>query len=66
MARLLYDKGIIEYIKAIELIRSRTDAVFMLAGSLDEETNLGIPAAQLEAWINKGLIEYKGFEKKQP
>ncbi|GAL87089.1 hypothetical protein MYP_4319 [Sporocytophaga myxococcoides] len=63
VARLLYDKGIIEYIKAIELIRSRTDAVFMLAGSLDEETKLGIPASQLEDWINKGLIEYKGFEK---
>ncbi len=63
MARLLYDKGIIEYIQAIELIKLRVDAVFMLAGSLDEETKLGIPAAQLEDWINKGLIEYKGFEK---
>jgi glycosyltransferase involved in cell wall biosynthesis len=63
MARLLYDKGIVEYIKAIELIKPRLDAIFMLAGSLDEETKLGIPAAQLEDWINRGIIEYKGFEK---
>jgi len=63
MARLLYDKGIIEYIEAIELIKPRVNAIFMLAGSLDEETKLGIPATELEDWINRGLIEYKGFEK---
>jgi glycosyltransferase involved in cell wall biosynthesis len=63
MARLLYDKGILEYIKAIEFIKPRTDAVFMLAGSLEDDRKLGIPAEQLEAWIHKGLIEYKGFEK---
>ncbi|WP_028980709.1 glycosyltransferase family 4 protein [Sporocytophaga myxococcoides] len=63
MARLLYDKGIIEYIKAIELIQARLDAIFMLAGGLDEESKLGIPASQLQDWINRGLIEYKGFEK---
>lgn len=63
MARLLYDKGIIEYIKAIELIKPRVDAVFMLAGSLDEESQLGIPNTQLQDWISRGLVEYKGFEK---
>lgn len=61
IARLLYDKGIREYIDAIRILKNKgVEARFQLLGYLDDTKNLGITQKQLDAWIKEGLIEYLG------
>lgn len=64
IARLLYDKGIREYIGAIRIIKNlNVRAHFQLMGSLDEQSSLGITQNELNGWIEEGLIEYIPFKK---
>jgi len=61
VARLLYDKGIREYIDAIRLLKQAgTQAVFQLLGAIETDQNLGVPKEQVEAWQAEGLITYLG------
>jgi glycosyltransferase involved in cell wall biosynthesis len=61
IARLLYDKGICEYIDAIKLLRkNHIEASFQILGKIEPEKSLGITEEQLNEWINEGLIEYLG------
>ncbi len=61
VARLLYDKGICEYIDAIRLMRSNyINAKFQILGKIESEKSLGITKSELDEWINEGLIEYLG------
>lgn len=60
IARLLYDKGIVEYIEAIRLLRKRGLLChFQLLGFKDKSSS-GIPETLLNEWIDSGLIEYLG------
>jgi glycosyltransferase involved in cell wall biosynthesis len=62
IARLLYDKGIKEYIEAIRIFKkSNQTACFQLMGALDKESTLGIPESELKKWKEDGLIEYIPF-----
>jgi glycosyltransferase involved in cell wall biosynthesis len=62
IARLLYDKGIKEYIEAIRLLKARNiKAIFQLMGALDEQSRLGIYREELNSWIEQKLIEYIPF-----
>ena len=64
IARLLYDKGVVEYIDAIKIIKSRNLAArFQIMGALDEQSSLGIPRATLDKWIKDDLVEYIPFQK---
>lgn len=61
VARLLYDKGITEYIGAIrQLKQAGVQARFLLLGGLEPNKGLGIGQEQLEEWIQEGLVEYLG------
>ncbi|EAY28880.1 glycosyltransferase family 4 protein [Microscilla marina] len=61
IARLIYDKGILEYIEAVKLLRAQgIDARFQLLGAIEEDANLGVPKKQLDTWIAEGLVEYLG------
>jgi glycosyltransferase involved in cell wall biosynthesis len=61
IARLIYDKGILEYIEAIKLLKAKgIDAKFQLLGAVEEDANLGVPKKQLDAWVTEGLVEYLG------
>lgn len=61
ISRLLYDKGILEYIKAIRLLREDgLRARFLLLGRINEEKGLGVTQKQVEKWEAEGLIEYLG------
>jgi glycosyltransferase involved in cell wall biosynthesis len=59
-ARLLREKGIVEYAKAAKLIkRGYPDTQFILLGSLD--TNPGtLSRAEIEAWAAEGVLEWPG------
>jgi len=67
IARLLRDKGIIEYIEAIKIIQAKYNNVqFQLLGALDEANQTAISSKELEAWIDKGLITYLGVSDDVP
>jgi glycosyltransferase involved in cell wall biosynthesis len=60
IARLLYDKGIVEYIEAIQSLKKRgIDAHFQLLGFKDNSSS-GIPEKLLNQWITSGLVDYLG------
>ncbi len=61
IARLLIDKGIVEYAEAARLLRQRgVRARFQLLGARDPQHRRGIPDATVDAWIDEGLIDYLG------
>lgn len=62
VSRILKDKGILEYIQAITILKSKgIKAKFQLLGLIEEATHTGISAQNVEEWKKDGLIEYLGF-----
>lgn len=60
VARLLYDKGIREFIAAARLIKQRyPNVVFRVAGGFDSNPN-AVSESELAAWVKEGCIEYLG------
>lgn len=61
VSRILFDKGILEYIEAIKILKARgIKAKFQLLGGKDPEHKRGIPLADIQEWISQGLVEYLG------
>ena len=60
-ARMLWSKGVGEFVGAAELLQQRgVSARFVLAGSPDDENPASVPATRLEAWQQDGLVEWWG------
>ncbi|MBF7683424.1 glycosyltransferase family 4 protein [Acinetobacter sp. B5B] len=60
IARLLRDKGIYEYMEAVQHIKKTyPDAVFHLVGWIDQNPE-AIHTSLLDDWIDEGLINYWG------
>ena len=61
-ARLLWDKGIAEFVEAVRLLhRTGIPARFVLAGRTDRGNPASIPEAQIKAWADEGLVEWWGW-----
>lgn len=61
IARMLWDKGIAEFIAAARIVRERySHAHFQLLGPLGVENRTAISEAQVQAWCDEGIIEYLG------
>lgn len=61
IARLLWDKGIGEYVEAARIVRSQVpSARFQLLGFLDVENRTAVSRPDVEGWVAEGLIEYLG------
>ncbi|MBU3015743.1 glycosyltransferase family 4 protein [Poseidonibacter lekithochrous] len=61
IARLVKDKGILEYIEAIKIIKEKyPDVKFKLLGSLYEANPTAVKEEELNKWIENGLIDYLG------
>jgi glycosyltransferase involved in cell wall biosynthesis len=61
ISRLIYDKGILEYIEAIDVLKKEgIDAKFQLLGPIDVKHKRGIPEEMIQTWIEKGQVEYLG------
>lgn len=61
IARMLYDKGLVEYVEAIKILKSQhVDAKFQLLGFTDFESKMGVTEKELNNWISEGYIEYLG------
>lgn len=66
VARLLRDKGVAEYIDAARILRaSHPDARFLLVGGLDDNP-AAIPRADVQSWVDEGLIEWPGHVAVEP
>lgn len=60
IARLLRDKGVVEYVQAAILVKARyPEARFILVGGLDPNP-AAISNEEIEAWVAAGAIEYWG------
>lgn len=65
-ARLLREKGIVEYAGAAELVKARYPTVrFVLLGGLDPNPG-SLSAAEVNAWVAQGLLEWPGHVAVKP
>jgi len=61
ISRLIIDKGVLEYIRAIENLKSKgVNARFQLLGNADPKHTRGIQVEMIAEWIKDGTIEYLG------
>ncbi|MEK9825236.1 MAG: glycosyltransferase, partial [Methylotenera sp.] len=61
LARLLWDKGVGEYVEAAKSIKQKFPNVkFQLLGFLDVKNPTAISQSQLNQWVENGLVEYLG------
>lgn len=61
VARLLWDKGVGEYVEAARKVRRKHPvAEFRLLGFLDVQNPSAIPRSQVEAWVEEGVVSYLG------
>lgn len=61
VGRLLWDKGLAEYVAAAREVRTRhPDAQFQLLGFLGADNPTAVPKTTVEAWVDEGLIDYLG------
>lgn len=66
-ARLLQDKGVMEYVEAAKLLRLKgIHARFLLAGKVDPGNPSSIREKQLKSWIDAQDIEYLGYRQDTP
>lgn len=61
-ARLLWDKGIGEFVEAAKILRQTLKIRMVLVGKIDLGNPSGITQQQVDDWVAKGLIEYWGFQ----
>ncbi|MEQ1779394.1 MAG: glycosyltransferase family 4 protein [Nitrosomonas sp.] len=61
VARLLWDKGVGEYVEAARMVRRKYPAIrFQLLGFLDVKNQTAVSSAQMDDWVNEGVVEYLG------
>lgn len=61
VARLLWDKGVGEFIEAARCVRLQVPNVqFKLLGFLDVQNPAAIDRATIDAWVSEGIVEYLG------
>ena len=62
IARLIKDKGIVEYIEAIKIVKKRyPNAKFKLLGSYYFDNPSAISKDEVDSWVSDGIIEYLGY-----
>lgn len=61
ISRLIHDKGILEYIDAIKLLKEKgVEADFQILGNKDTEHKRGISEELISDWIDNNIVEYLG------
>jgi glycosyltransferase involved in cell wall biosynthesis len=62
VGRLLYHKGIVEYVEAAKSLRKKNyNWRFQICGAIEPEAKLGVQEHELNSWIENDSIEYLGF-----
>jgi glycosyltransferase involved in cell wall biosynthesis len=66
-SRMLYTKGVVEFVNAARVVKATGLAVrFLLVGEPDPDNRGSIPLAVLRRWHEQGLIEYQGRTENMP
>ena len=66
-ARLLWDKGLAEYVAAARLLKAQGRLVhFLLAGSADPGNPASATVETVQRWVNEGLIDLLGHVADMP
>lgn len=61
IARLLWDKGVGEYVEAARLLKARVPAAqCRILGFLDVPNRTAVARADVERWVEEGIITYQG------
>jgi glycosyltransferase involved in cell wall biosynthesis len=61
VARLLWDKGVGEFVEAARIVKARHPEVeFALAGFLDVDNPSAVPRSAVEEWEREGVIRFLG------
>jgi len=61
IARMLRDKGVLEYVDAAQILRTRWPQVeCCLLGFLDVQNPAAISSDQMKAWVQQGHVNYLG------
>jgi len=67
VARMLRDKGIIEFVEAVNILRQQgVPLLAVLVGTPDAENPTSISEAQLESWQSEGWVEWWGRQEDIP
>ena len=62
-SRMLWDKGVGEFVSAAERLRARgVRARFALVGDTDLENRSAVPVSRLEQWKREGAVEWWGWQ----
>ncbi len=65
--RMLLHKGVGVFVEAARLLReAHPGARFVLVGAVDEHNPAGIPADQIRAWTEQGIVEWWGDRSDMP
>ena len=66
-ARLLWEKGIGEYIEAARMLRAQGRNIdFVIAGSPDPGNPRSVSREQVESWVGEGLVDWRGHVEDMP
>jgi glycosyltransferase involved in cell wall biosynthesis len=66
-ARLLWEKGVGNFVEAARLLRTRgINARFALVGSPDAANPASVNQSDIDEWVREGIIEYWGWQKDMP
>lgn len=61
-ARLLWDKGVGEFVSAARLLKERKiDARFVLAGAPDDANPSSVSLEQVAKWVKEDVVEHRGW-----
>jgi glycosyltransferase involved in cell wall biosynthesis len=66
-ARLLWEKGIGEYVEAARQLRAQGRSVeFVIAGSPDPGNPRSVSREQVQSWADEGLVDWRGHVEDMP
>lgn len=62
VARMIYDKGIQQYVDAARTLKSKygENIEFRLIGFLDVNNPSAVSRSQMESWVSEGIVQYRG------
>lgn len=67
VSRMLWDKGIGEFVEAARLLRERKVMLRLrLIGPADDDNPASIPASTLRQWVAEGVVEWCGLREDIP
>ncbi|HYB49688.1 MAG TPA: glycosyltransferase family 4 protein [Burkholderiaceae bacterium] len=66
-ARMLWDKGVREFVEAARILRAAgAQARFVLVGQPDRQNPHSVTRSQLQAWVHEGAVEWWGLRLDMP